>query len=75
MTTGYLFFDNSKDSLEKKVLRAVEYHVRKTGFTPSLCLVHTGDVAEGEFVVTVRPYRSIPKFHLWVGMEDDGTSH
>ena len=71
MVVGYLYFDDSKSTLEQKVLKAVEYHVRKTGITPGLCLVHNKDFTEGEFVVTTRPYDHIPKFHLWVGVEHD----
>lgn len=70
MTTGYLFYDGSKDKLEQKVLRAIDYHVKKTGVTPGLCLVNVHDFTEAEFVITTRPYRGIPKGHLWVGMDD-----
>lgn len=70
MTTGYLMFINSKESLQNKVVRAVDYHIRKTGIVPDLCLIHIGDFEEKECLVTTRPYRGIPKFHIWVGMDD-----
>lgn len=70
MTSGYLYYDASKSTLEQKILNAVEYHVRKAGITPSLCLVHIKDFKEGEYLVTTRPYQGIPKGHFWVGVED-----
>lgn len=68
MTTGYLYYSAVPD-MKQRVLSAVEYHIKKVGVTPDLCLVNREEYKKDEYIVTVRPYR-IPKGHVWVGMEE-----
>ena len=71
MTTGMLWHDASRDTLENKVIKAMSYYIKKYGVTPDLCLVHTFDYVKGDFIITVRPYKGIVKNHLWIGVEDE----
>lgn len=40
MHSGKLWFDNSDNTLEVKILPALTYIQRKYGFTPDLCYMH-----------------------------------
>ena len=73
MKTGLLWFDDSKRSLEDKVLRAVARYRRKHGRAPNLCLAHPEafdghepPLAVGE--VEVRADGSILRCHFWIGV-------
>jgi len=74
MNTGLLWFDNSNDSLEKKIQKAAEYYHKKYGRLPDLCLVHPSMLKDAkqdeEKKIVVRPYRPVLPGHIWIGIED-----
>jgi hypothetical protein len=78
MSTGMLWFDNSKNPLTVKIQKAMDYYEKKYGRKPDLCLVnpsmldglpHEGDQIEIQGL-NVRPYRPVLPGHIWIGMED-----
>ncbi len=76
MNIGMLWFDNSKRTLEQKVLTAIDYFVKKHNKQPNLCLVNPSmfkGSEEIQFPITVRPYRPVLPLHLWIGVEEDET--
>jgi hypothetical protein len=83
MNSGLLWFDDSKESLEVKVKKAVEYYFNKYHRHPNLCLVHPSSM-DGNWpqnivemagsTVTVRAYRPVLPGHLWIGIEEE-TKH
>lgn len=80
MHTGMIWFDNSTESLSIKILKAVDYYVKKYGRKPDLCLVHPDmmdfNVSTIEMKIDdasslhVRPYRPVLPGHIWIGIED-----
>ncbi len=78
MHTGMLWFDNSKDDLNDKIKKAVEYYEKKYERTPDLCLVHPSMLHDDKRIsatfvenkITVRPYRPVLPGHIWIGIED-----
>ena len=76
MIIGMLWFDNSSSTLADKVRKAAEYYQKKYGRAPDLCLVNSQMLSSGTGIpgaeggVTVRPWRSIPLHHLWIGVEE-----
>ena len=72
MIKGLLWFDNSKQTnLHQKLLRAMDYYIKKYDVTPNLYLINTAGMEEGDYPITVRPYRPVLPGHLWIGVEDD----
>ena len=71
MTTGMLWYDASKDKMGIKVIKAMNYYIKKYGVTPTLCLVHTFDFVKDDYIITTRPWGGISKGHLWIGVEDE----
>lgn len=76
MLVGMLWWDDSLTALSVKIQKAADYYQKKYGRAPDLCLVHpqmlsseTG-IPGAEGGVTVRPWRSIPLHHFWIGVED-----
>ena len=75
MNTGMLWFDDDPAStLEKKIIKAVNYYQKKYGRSPDLCLVHPAMLGNNDRRVkiekiTIRPYGSILPGHFWIGIE------
>jgi hypothetical protein len=73
MQTGLLWFDNSKDTLEQKVLKAAAYYMRKYGQTPDTCQIHPSMLAGKDTlkagVVTIKTNRAVLPCHLWIGVD------
>ena len=73
MHTGMLWFDNSKDAVQVKIQKAVDYYAKKYQRTPDLCLINPVTLG-GEKVeidgLHVRPYRPVLPGHVWIGIED-----
>lgn len=74
MTTGMLWFDNSKDPLEAKIEQARVYYQKKYGQTPNECLVHpsmlTTDGTPTIHGITIKPYRPVLPGYIWIGMSE-----
>jgi hypothetical protein len=77
MSTGMLWFDNSKNPLSVKIQKAMDYYEKKYGRKPDLCLVNPsmmGLPQEGNPVdiqgLNVRAYRPVLPGHIWIGIED-----
>lgn len=74
MTSGLLWFDNSKDALADKVKRAAAYYEKKYGRKPELCLVNPAMMVEqkldGLKDISVRPWRPVLPHHLWIGVDE-----
>jgi hypothetical protein len=73
MHTAMLWFDNSHDSIEKKIQKAVDYYDKKYGRKPDLCLLHPSTLTASEPKIeglTVRAYRPVLPGHIWIGIED-----
>lgn len=74
MTSGLLWFDNSKDTLAVKVQKAAAYYAQKYGRKAELCLVNpammTGQKMDNMKDITVRPWRGVLPHHFWVGVDD-----
>ncbi len=81
---GILWFDDSSQSLKDKVKPAVRRYVERFGRPPSVCYVHPsimdgagdGQVLDLELdgrpmQLAVRPRRSVLRYHLLVGEEND----
>ena len=65
-----LWYDGSKLPLHDKILKAMDYYIKKYGHTPNLCLVRPENFTVGEYVITVKQWNSIAKNHIWIGMDD-----
>ena len=76
MHTGILWFDNSTDSLETKIQKAIDYYEKKYGRKPNLCLVHPSILGQKpeQHKINVRAYRPVLPGHIWIGIEDKATS-
>lgn len=74
MTSGLLWFDNSKDALVMKVRRAAAYYERKYGRQPELCLVNPAMMTDQKLDdlndITVRPWRGVLPHHFWIGVDE-----
>jgi hypothetical protein len=73
MHTGMLWFDNSKDAVQVKIQKAVDYYAKKYQRTPDLVLIHPSMLEKSTVSIdglTVRPYRPVLPGHIWVGIED-----
>ena len=76
MHIGMLWFDNSSATPAAKIQKAAEYYKKKYGRAPDLCLVNSqmlsseAGILGAEGGITVRPWRSIPLHHLWIGVEE-----
>jgi hypothetical protein len=70
--TGMLWFDNTKDELSKKIVRAVSYYTGKYGATPDTCFVNP-KITDKELQVngvSVRPDNYMFLNHYWLGIEE-----
>jgi sensor c-di-GMP phosphodiesterase-like protein len=72
METGMLWFDDSDQSLDKKLQRAVRFYADKYERQPTVCLVSTKTVEDEAVIagVEVRPARTIMPNHFWIGIEE-----
>lgn len=74
MNIGMLWYDKSQNTLEARVQKAVDYYVNKYSQKPTLCLVHSGALAQlntKQVVVDgvqVREFKSVLPNHLWIGV-------
>lgn len=70
MKIGMLWFDNSTDSLEKKVQRAADYYRGKHGCSPNTCYINKADGAGGQIAgVELRTSSQVLRGHFWMGVE------
>lgn len=70
MTTGMLWFDNSKLPLEDKIKKAATYYEKKYGTKPEICMVHPKMGEANVEGLEILPYRPVLPGHLWIGMKD-----
>lgn len=76
MNIGMLWLDDSSATLATKVRKAAAYYQKKYGRAAEMCLVNPqmlsseAGILGAEGGVTVRPWRSIPLHHLWIGVEE-----
>jgi hypothetical protein len=74
--SGLLWFDDSGEPLEEKVLKAAAHYQAKHGHAPDLCFVHPGVFASDADQVIVagqieiRPGRAVLAHHLWLGVRE-----
>ncbi len=75
MNTAMMWFDrDEKATLEARVQKAVDYYAKKYGQKPTLCLVHSGALAQLNAKqvnvdgVTVREFKSVLVNHFWIGV-------
>lgn len=75
MTIGMLWLCNSKESLEKNIELAADAYRKKCGKPAEICLINVSSLPEGKPFTTgdvmVKPFKSIPALHLWIGREDE----
>lgn len=73
MDTGMLWFNNSSEALETKIVKAKEYFQEKYGKTADYAEVSPKDVPEHCQVggVEVQPVRYVMKGHMWIGRKED----
>lgn len=72
MTSGMLWWDDSKDTLSIKIKKAADYYEKKYGRKPTLCLVHPSMYEDVQMVgMWVRPYKPVLPGHLWIGIEEE----
>jgi hypothetical protein len=79
MTTGMMWFDNSKVSLAVKVERAARYYQKKFGEFPTLCFVRWDECLPSDpkslllekTTVQIRTFQSILPSHFWLGIGDE----
>jgi hypothetical protein len=66
-----------REQLKDNIQAAADYHEKKYGRRPDLCLVHPealkGVKLEEIQDITVRPWRSVLPGHLWIGIEEKPT--
>jgi hypothetical protein len=77
MDIGMLWFDDSAQTLQEKVRRAVDYYAQKYGRTPTLCLVNPAGLNGGGAAVAgvqIRGARSVMPNHLWIGVDEQAGS-
>jgi hypothetical protein len=73
MQTGMLWYDNSKQSLERKVVCAAEHYYTKYGITPNLCFVNPTQLPHGfeeTYGIQVFAERTVLPDHFWIGIAD-----
>jgi hypothetical protein len=73
MDIGMLWFDDSPNSLNEKVVEAVGFYNKKYGREPTLCLVNPSMLEADEGVIAgiqVRRARSVLPGHFWIGVEE-----
>lgn len=70
MTTGMLWYDNSKTPLDIKIKKAMAYYEKKYGVKAEICMINPkmGEATiEG---IEILPYRPILPGHIWIGQKD-----
>lgn len=68
--TGMLWFDNSKDPLEKKIERAAAYYQRKYAKTVRTVVIHPQDVEDCTIPgISIHPSGECLRHHLLVSEE------
>jgi hypothetical protein len=71
---GMLWFDNSKDPLEKKILRAAAYYLAKYGMDVNTVIVHPLDLDDSQVPgVAIIPSHECQRHHLLVSEETVGS--
>ena len=73
MSSGMLWFDDSKDTLEVKIKKALAYYKNKYNQTPNECLVHPSLLKDEKIEIpglSVRGYRPVLPGHIWLGMKE-----
>ena len=74
MEIGMLWFDDSPNSLNEKVVEAVGFYSKKYGREPTLCLVNPSMLEAEEGVIAgiqVRRARSVLPGHFWIGVDEN----
>jgi hypothetical protein len=70
MIIGMLWFDNSKEPLEDKVIKAADYYQKKHGRTANTCYINKADGQEGRIAgVELRTSDQVMRSHFWMGVE------
>lgn len=74
MKTGLLWFDDSPDrTLAQRIAQAAVRHFQKYGVIPNVCYVHASALGDDGCQVPgieVRPNKSVLRYHLWIGREE-----
>jgi hypothetical protein len=80
MNIGMMWFDDAKNkTLHAKIREAAQYFRRKFEKIPEVVLVNPKELESdkgfaldvfNEFVILVRPWKSVLPSHLWIGVED-----
>lgn len=71
MNIGMLWFDNSKDPLQIKLQKAVDYYSKKYGRQPSVCYVNRQAIEPVKIEgLSVRPWRYMFTGHMWIGVAE-----
>ncbi len=79
MNVGMLWFDgDARRDVPARIARAAEYYRTKYGQQPTLCFLNPG-MAGKELPaeidgLSVRTSASVLQDHLWLGVDDGGTS-
>lgn len=70
---GMLWYDDSKESLVDKVMKARDYYVKKYNQQPNLCLIRNDGIFQEASIegVTIRPYKYILSHHFWIGIQEN----
>lgn len=72
VTTGMLWFDNSKTDLSAKIQKAASYYENKYGIKPTVCLIHPSmGCTEQIGDISVRTYRPVSPGHIWLGIDEE----
>lgn len=69
MPIGQIYFDNSTDPAEAKLLRLIECYKKKYGAEPHMILIHSEYIAEAakaSLPCPVRVYKHVLPNHFWV---------
>lgn len=77
MEIGMLWFDDSPNTLNDKVVEAVGFYNKKYGREPTLCLVNPTMLEADEGVIAgiqIRRARSVLPGHFWIGIEEKVSS-
>ncbi len=76
MKIGMLWFDDSAQPLNEKIIRAVSYYQEKYGLMPTLCQVHpqTLDNAEDKVDgIRICIKHSVMPNNFWIGIDEEET--
>jgi hypothetical protein len=78
MEYGMMWFDdNPKTPTTDKIEQAIKYYRSKYGQNPDICFVNPsmlGEQIKSPNNISVRPLRSILRWHFWIGQKSNITS-